>query len=193
MSPQMWWYVARASGIVAWLMLSASVIWGIVLASGAFPSHRRPAWLLDLHRWLGALTVGFLGLHLGALVADSYVHFGLADLAVPLASDWKPVAVAAGVVAMWSIVAVQASSLLRKRIPKWLWRSVHLSSYPTFLLVSAHGIFAGTDASMSLYLTTTVLTVVAVSTLLVQRLLGGTRKRRSAAGRRVGTDLPTAS
>ena len=193
MSPQMWWYVARASGIVAWLMLSASVIWGIVLASGAFPSHRRPAWLLDLHRWLGALTVGFLGLHLGALVADSYVHFGLADLAVPLASDWKPVAVAAGVVAMWSIVAVQASSLLRKRIPKWLWRSVHLSSYPTFLLVSAHGIFAGTDASMSLYLTTTVLTVVAVSTLLVQRLLGGTRKRRSAAGRRVGTDLTTAS
>jgi sulfoxide reductase heme-binding subunit YedZ len=193
MSPQMWWYVARASGIVAWLMLSASVIWGIVLASGAFPSHRRPAWLLDLHRWLGALTVGFLGLHLGALVADSYVHFGLADLAVPLASDWKPVAVAAGVVAMWSIVAVQASSLLRKRIPKWLWRSIHLSSYPTFLLVSAHGIFAGTDASMSLYLTTTVLTVVAVSTLLVQRLLGGTRKRRSAAGRRVGTDLPTAS
>ncbi len=109
MSPQMWWYVARASGIVAWLMLSASVILGIVMASGAFPSHRRPAWLLDLHRWLGALTVGFLGLHLGALVADSYVHFGLADLAVPLASDWKPVAVAAGVVAMWSIVAVLAS------------------------------------------------------------------------------------
>ena len=193
MSPQMWWYVARASGIVAWLMLSASVIWGIVLASGAFPSHRRPAWLLDLHRWLGALTVGFLGLHLGALVADSYVDFGLADLVVPLASDWKPMAVAAGVVAMWSIVAVQASSLLRKHIPKWLWRSVHLSSYPTFLLVSAHGIFAGTDASMPLYLTTTVLTVVAVSALLVQRLLGGTRKRRSAAGRRVGADLPTAS
>jgi DMSO/TMAO reductase YedYZ heme-binding membrane subunit len=193
MSPQMWWYVARASGIVAWLMLSASVIWGIVLASGAFPSHRRPAWLLDLHRWLGALTVGFLGLHLGALVADSYVDFGLADLVVPLASDWKPMAVAAGVVAMWSIVAVQASSLLRKRIPKWLWRSIHLSSYPTFLLVSAHGIFAGTDASTSLYLTTTVLTVVAVSALLVQRMLGGTRKRRGAAGRRVGTDLPTAS
>ena len=193
MSPQTWWYVARASGIVAWLMLSASVIWGIVLASGAFPSHRRPAWLLDLHRWLGALTVGFLGLHLGALVADSYVDFGLADLVVPLASDWKPMAVAAGVVAMWSIVAVQASSLLRKRIPKWLWRSIHLSSYPTFLLVGAHGIFAGTDASTSLYLTTTVLTVVAVSALLVQRMLGGTRKRRGAAGRRVGTDLPTAS
>ena len=193
MSPQMWWYVARASGVVAWLMLSASVIWGIVLASGAFPSHRRPAWLLDLHRWLGALTVGGVGLQLGALGAVSYVVFGRAEGVVPLASDWKPMAVAAGVVAMWSIVAVQASSLLRKRIPKWLWRSVHLSSYPTFLLVSAHGIFAGTDASMPLYLTTTVLTVVAVSALLVQRLLGGTRKRRSAAGRRVGTDLPTAS
>ena len=53
MNPQIWWYLTRASGIVAWLMLTASVIWGIVLATKAFPEHRRPAWLLDLHRWLG--------------------------------------------------------------------------------------------------------------------------------------------
>ena len=53
MSEQVWWYLTRASGIVAWLMLTASVIWGIVLSTKAFPEQRRPAWLLDLHRWLG--------------------------------------------------------------------------------------------------------------------------------------------
>ncbi len=90
MNPQFWWFLTRASGIVAWLMLTASVIWGIVLSTKAFPEQRRPAWLLDLHRWLGGLTVSFVAIHLAALVADSYVSFGLVDLLVPFASAWKP-------------------------------------------------------------------------------------------------------
>ena len=99
MSPQFWWYLTRASGIVAWLMLTASIIWGIVLSTKAFPEQRRPAWLLDLHRWLGGLTVSFVAIHLAALVADSYVSFDLVDLLVPFASAWKPVPIAIGVVA----------------------------------------------------------------------------------------------
>ena len=118
MNEQVWWYLTRASGIVAWLMLTASVIWGIVLSTKAFPEHRRPAWLLDLHRWLGGLAVSFTAIHLGALVADSYVHFGLADLTVPFSSQWKPGAVALGVVAMWLLVAVEATSLAMKRLPR---------------------------------------------------------------------------
>ena len=86
MDSQFWWYVTRASGIVAWLLLTASVIWGVILSTHAFPERRRPAWLLDLHRWLGGLTVSFVAIHLLALVADSYTHFDLADLAIPFAS-----------------------------------------------------------------------------------------------------------
>ena len=191
MSPQTWWYVARAAGVVSWLMLTASVVWGIVLASGAFPSHRRPAWLLDLHRWLGALTLGFLGLHLGALVADSYVDFGLAELSVPFASDWRPVAVAAGVLAMWALLAVQLSSVARTRMSKRLWRAIHLSSYPTFVLVSAHGVFAGTDATQPLYLWTTVVSVVSVAALTVHRVVRrGERPGRARARRDPGAVAP---
>ena len=191
MSPQTWWFLTRAAGIVAWLMLTASVLWGIVLASGAFPEHRRPAWLLDAHRWLGALTVAFLSLHIGALVADSYVHFGLADITIPFASDWKPAAVAAGVLAMWSLLAVQVSSLLRKRISKRTWRAIHLSSYPTFLLVSLHGVFAGTDATQTLYGWTTGATVAAVVGLTVHRLAThGSRPRRAARPVRTSSSPP---
>ena len=118
MNPQVWWYLTRASGIVAWLMLTASVIWGVVLSTKAFPEHRRPAWLLDLHRWLGGLAVSFTAIHLGALVADSYVHFGLADLLVPYASSWQPGAVALGVVALWLLLAVEVTSLAMKRLPR---------------------------------------------------------------------------
>jgi hypothetical protein len=56
MTPETWWFLSRASGIVAWLMLTASVLWGIVLATDLFPKWRRRAWLTDLHRWLAGLT-----------------------------------------------------------------------------------------------------------------------------------------
>lgn len=52
----------------------------MILSTKAFPEHRRPAWLLDPHRWFGELTVSFVAIHLGALVADSYTHFNLNDL-----------------------------------------------------------------------------------------------------------------
>jgi predicted ferric reductase len=178
MNPQFWWYLTRASGIVAWLMLTASVIWGIVLSTKAFPEHRRPAWLLDLHRWLGGLTVSFVAIHLAALVADSYVHFGLADLVVPFASSWKPGAVAFGVVATWGLVAVQATSLMMKRLPRRTWRWIHLTSYAVFLSSSFHAAFAGTDTSNRLYLVTSVATIVAVVWATIYRLTHRRSRRR---------------
>jgi DMSO/TMAO reductase YedYZ heme-binding membrane subunit len=183
MNPQVWWYLTRASGIVAWLMLTASVIWGIVLSTKAFPEHRRPAWLLDLHRWLGGLAVTFTAIHLGALVADNYVHFEVADLLVPFASSWQPGAVALGVVAMWLLVAVEATSLAMKRLPRQVWRWIHLSSYAVFLLVSLHAAFAGTDAAHWLYQGTAAASIIAVVWSTVYRLTHRRRPRPVRAAR----------
>ena len=41
----------------------------------------------------------FIGVHILGLFLDTYVHFGLADLFVPLASSWHPIPVAFGIVA----------------------------------------------------------------------------------------------
>ncbi len=180
MNPQIWWYLTRASGIVAWLMLTASVIWGIVLATKAFPEHRRPAWLLDLHRWLGGLAVAFTALHLGALVADNYVHFGAAELLIPFASPWRTGAVALGVVAVWLLVAVEATSLAMRRIPRRYWRWIHLSSYGVFLLTSLHAAFAGTDTAHWLYQGTAVATIVAVMVATIYRLTHRRAPRHAA-------------
>jgi DMSO/TMAO reductase YedYZ heme-binding membrane subunit len=170
MNSQVWWYTARASGIVAWLMLTASVIWGVILSTKAFPRTRRPAWLLDLHRWLGGLTVSFVAMHLLALVADDYVHFGAADLAVPFASDWKPGAVALGVIAAWLLLAVEVTSLATKRLPRRVWRGVHLTSYVVFWLTSIHAALAGTDRANTLYEWTAAGSVIAVTWALLYRL-----------------------
>ncbi|MCC6433994.1 MAG: ferric reductase-like transmembrane domain-containing protein [Acidimicrobiales bacterium] len=180
LNPQFWWFLTRASGIVAWLMLTATVVWGVVLATRAFPEHRRPAWLRDLHTWLGGLSVCFVAVHLGALVADSYVSFGPTDLLVPFASDWKPIPVALGVFAFWILVAVQVTSLARKHLPRSLWRWVHLSSYATFWFTSLHAAYAGTDRAAGLYQITAVATIVAIAWSMMYRVTNRKPGRRAA-------------
>lgn len=180
MSPQFWWFITRASGIVAWLVLTASVIWGIVLSTKAFPDQRRPVWLLAVHRWLGGLTLSFVAIHLVALLADSYVEFTVADLAIPYSTDWKPGAVALGVFGLWLLVVVELTSLAMRRLPRKFWRAVHLSSYVAFWLTAMHAAFAGSDRTSGLYQLTAAASIVAVAWALMYRVANRRAVRRAA-------------
>ncbi|MFV0526266.1 MAG: ferric reductase-like transmembrane domain-containing protein [Acidimicrobiales bacterium] len=167
---QLWWFVARASGLVAWALLTGTVLAGILIP-GRLLARQRPAWFLDLHRWLGGLTLGFVALHLVALVADTYVTFTPWSLLVPFASSWKPLPVALGVIAFWLLAVVEGTSLAMKQLPRRWWRRVHLFSYVAFFLTSLHGTFAGTDATNPAYQTMSLVSLVAVVFSTVFRLL----------------------
>lgn len=147
MSDQVWWYVARSGGIVAWALVTLAVCWGLFVSTKATAKAAAPASVLDLHRFLGGLAMAFTAVHVAGLVADSHVHFGWAEMMVPWASEWKPTAVAWGVIAMYLLVAVEVTSLMVKRLPRRLWRRIHRSSYALYVLSTVHGIQAGTDAN----------------------------------------------
>jgi predicted ferric reductase len=140
------WYVARSSGLVAWGLLAAAVVWGLLMTSKVLRGRVKNSWLLDLHRWLGGLALTFTGVHVVTIMADTYVHFGLVSVLVPFAAHWHPVAVAWGVVSMYLLAAVELTSLLRRRIGNSLWRRVHMLSFPLFVSSTVHGLSAGTDA-----------------------------------------------
>jgi DMSO/TMAO reductase YedYZ heme-binding membrane subunit len=185
MNPQLWWYVARATGIVAWALLAASVIWGLLLSTRLARGRPTPAWLLDLHRFLGGAAVAFTGLHLAGLVADSYVHFGLADLLVPYVSAWKPGPVALGIVSAYLLAVVEGTSLAMRRLPRRLWRAVHLSSYVLFWTATFHFILAGTDATHPVALVGIDAVAAAVVFLTLVRILSprsAARRERRAGG-----------
>jgi hypothetical protein len=74
------WYVARSSGIVSWATITASIIWGLTLSSRLVRKRGVPAWLLDLHRYLGTLSLVFVGIHLLGLWADNFVYFGWREM-----------------------------------------------------------------------------------------------------------------
>lgn len=99
------------------------------------------------HRFLGALTLMVVVAHMGAPVADSFVHFGAADLLVPGSSAWKTVPVAVGIVSFWLLALVEVTSLVKKRLPNKVWVRIHLLSFVAYVLATLHYLQAGTERS----------------------------------------------
>jgi DMSO/TMAO reductase YedYZ heme-binding membrane subunit len=139
------WYVARSSGLVAWALILATIVWGLLLATKVLGRRPTPAWLLSLHRYLGALAVVFVGVHVGAILLDTYTDFGITDVLVPFTGSWHPAAVAWGIVGMYLLAAIEITSLLRHRMSKRAWHAVHLLSYFLFATTTVHMLTAGTD------------------------------------------------
>ncbi|MEI8001448.1 MAG: ferric reductase-like transmembrane domain-containing protein [Actinomycetes bacterium] len=171
--PQFWWWVTRSTGIVAWASATATVAWGIAVSGKLVRRRRLPAWMLDLHRYLGTLTLAFVAVHLISLVADSYTDFGLRDLFVPMASTWKPGAVAWGIGAMYALVVVQVTSWLMHRIPRKIWHGIHFLSYGVFVAATVHAITSGTDWNQPALQIGVVAGCTLVITLTVLRVASG--------------------
>jgi predicted ferric reductase len=185
------WYVARAAGIVSWALLAAATLWGLALSTRPLGTRPRPNWLLDLHRWLGGAALAFTGVHVLALLADQYVHFGLVQILVPFASTWHPVAVAWGVVSLYLLLAVELTSLARARISKRAWRRVHTASFVLFVTATVHGLASGTDVRSPLFRLVALAVTTLVAGFTAIRVADLVRSRADAATP-VGTrrDLP---
>lgn len=185
---QLWWHVARAGGLVSWALVAASVIWGLMLSTKTRPKNRRPHWVLDLHRFLGGLSVVFALIHIAGLMLDSYIGFGPTQVLVPFTSTYRPGAVALGVVAMYLLVAIEVTSLMRRHLTRRTWKLVHMSSFALFGLGSAHTIWAGTDAGIGWIEYTIFITTAIVAGLTIVRI---DQARRSPIGARAHRTRPT--
>lgn len=175
--PSMWW-VSRTMGLLAYVSLWLSVLFGVFMSSRGAGGWLHRATVLELHnRWaVAALVVTML--HVLATVGDA--QYGITPLALvyPLASETQTGAVALGSLAFWGMIAISLTTAVFKKIPRSVWRAVHATAFGTWVLAIVHGLAAGTDASSpfvrAVYLATSTVTVAAI----VQRLLiAWTRQR----------------
>ena len=180
MDEKLWWYLARAGGLTAWWLLCVAVLWGLLLSTRVLGDRSKPAWLLDLHRMLGGLAVVFTAMHLVGLYLDTWASFTLRQLFVPLESEYRPLAVAWGVVAVYLLAAIEVTSLLRRRLPDVLWRWVHRTAFVVFVLSTVHVFTAGSDAANPWIQGTAVAVGCGFVFLAAYRLMAGRRERRLA-------------
>jgi len=181
----MTWEIIRASGFVAYLLLSGSVIWGLLLSSKLLGRSASAKGLTYLHEGLAVGSLLATITHMVALSLDEFIEFGIGALLLPGASVWEPQPVAFGVVSMWVLTIVTVSFYIRKRIGQRVWRVIHYASFGSFVAAFAHGIMAGTDTGSPAALAMYGSTGAVVAVLLVARvaLVGESKRpvRRSAA------------
>jgi methionine sulfoxide reductase heme-binding subunit len=138
------WLLARASGLTAYVLLTASVLAGLVLKSRPFRGLK-PAAVAETHRFLALLGLGAIALHGGTLLLDGTIRLGPVALLVPGASPYRPLPVGIGVLAAELMLLVYVSFALRRRIGTRNWRRLHWATYAIFGLATLHGLAAGTD------------------------------------------------
>jgi DMSO/TMAO reductase YedYZ heme-binding membrane subunit len=170
MLASMTWYITRASGVIAYVLLAGGTLWGLALSTKVHGRKPPRPWMLDVHRMLGALALILTIVHVTAILLDGFVDFGVMDVLVPFTISWEPLAVGAGIIAMYLLVAVEVTSLLRQRISNRTWRRVHYASFLLFVLASAHFVSAGTDAASPVIVGVIVLAVVTVFALTGYRI-----------------------
>ncbi|MGZ8687678.1 MAG: ferric reductase-like transmembrane domain-containing protein [Gaiellaceae bacterium] len=164
------WLLARAGGLTAYVLLTLSVLAGLVLKSRPFRSLK-PAAVTDLHRLLALLGLGALAGHAVALVLDTTVHVSVAGLFVPGLVSYRPVWTSLGILAAELMIIVYASFSLRKRIGTKNWRRLHWATYAIFGAATVHGIGAGTDTREPWVLGLYVGAVAAVAAATTWRVL----------------------
>lgn len=165
------WYVTRATGLVSLVLLTVSVLLGL-LAAGRFASQRWPRFLTQgLHRNVSLLVLVFLALHIGSTVLDSYTSISLTAAFVPFASSYKAFWLSLGAVAFDLLISLVVTSLVRGRLGYRTWRRLHWLAYACWPVAVAHGLGIGTDRSVGWVIALTLACVGCVSAVAAWRIV----------------------
>jgi methionine sulfoxide reductase heme-binding subunit len=164
------WALGRATGALGLLLMTGSVVLGILTRSGR-PAIGLPRFgVATLHRNVGILATAFIAIHVVSLLFDPYAQLKLVDLVVPFLGEYRPFWLGLGTVAIDLMLAVTITALLRRRIGARAFRAVHLSTYALWPIALAHGFGTGTDALTPWMIALTVVSVGAVAAALAWRL-----------------------
>jgi methionine sulfoxide reductase heme-binding subunit len=135
------WYLMRASGVVALLLLTFAFALGVATGNRWRPPGSRLYVTTTLHRNASLLAVVFLAAHVLTAIVDSDAQVGLASIVFPVGRAW----LAVGTLALDLVVALVVTSLLRRHLSYRLWRAIHWAAYAAWPFAIAHSLGTGSD------------------------------------------------
>ena len=180
--PSAYWYLTRASGTVALVLLTAAVLFGVINVTRV-SARRWPRFVIDgVHRRVSILAVAFLSIHIVTSVLDSFAPIGLLDAVIPFEGSYRPLWLGLGALAFDLLLAVLITSLARARLGFGTWRAIHWLAYACWPVAVLHGLGTGSDARqwwlmliVVLCVTAVVVAVIAHLTVLGSRFTSGIR------------------
>ena len=165
------WYAERSAGIVAYLLLSASVVLGVSMSA-----RWRLAWprfaIEEIHRFVSILTGVFIAIHGLGLLLDQVVPFSFLQVLVPFTSSYRPFSVGLGVASAELLGAVAITNALRTQISYRIWRRVHYLTIVVWLGTTGHVLLTGTDRQEAWFLALAAIAVASVALAFVARFGG---------------------
>jgi methionine sulfoxide reductase heme-binding subunit len=181
------WLIARGAGLVAFALLTVSVTLGLLMSTRLLKPKMQKA-LLGWHQTLIWMGLSMLVLHGGAILLDPVMRFGLTAVVVPGTAPWRPITVAAGVIAGYLMLALALSFRVRRRIGQRRWRLLHYASFAAFFLALGHALHAGTDLTGTTGLVFGAIAVTPILWLTFARILPRPARPTPPArdGRRAG-------
>ena len=147
---QAWWYITRASGLTAYLLLWFSMIWGLAIPTKILHPAVEGTYSYDFHEFISLLGLGFVLLHVVVLLFDQFLPFSVWQIAIPFINSYRPFWVGLGIIGFYISLLVTVTFYMRKIIGTKAFRSIHVLSLVGYLGVTLHGLFAGTDSALPL-------------------------------------------
>ncbi|MBV9466487.1 MAG: ferric reductase-like transmembrane domain-containing protein [Solirubrobacterales bacterium] len=161
--PSAYWYLSRGTGAVALLLLTASVVLGVLGSLRFAAAPRWPRFAIDaLHRDVSLLVIALLLLHILTSVLDGFAPITLTDAVIPFASAYRPLWLGLGALSFDLLLALVITSLVRRRLGYRAWRAIHWLAYASWPVAVLHGLGTGTDTKVWWMLGLTIVCVGAV-------------------------------
>jgi sulfoxide reductase heme-binding subunit YedZ len=140
------WLAGRSAGVVAYLLLSASVVLGLAMAL-RLASGRLTATLRAVHEKIALIALGGVAAHALLLLGDPWLRPGLSGVLVPFATDYRPVWTGLAILAAYLTAGLSLTYYARRRIGARRWRNAHRLIPVAWAMAAVHVIGAGTDSA----------------------------------------------
>jgi methionine sulfoxide reductase heme-binding subunit len=171
-SPYLFWITSRAAGFAALVLASLAVSLGLLMSTRLLKG--RTTELRTAHDTLALSTIVAIVVHAAALLADSYVHFSVADITIPFLSSYKTIWTSIGIVAGWGLALLGLSYYARRWVGAVRWRKLHRFTALAWLAGLVHALGEGTDAGQVWFLAMIALVAIPALGLLFTRLARST-------------------
>jgi sulfoxide reductase heme-binding subunit YedZ len=141
------WYISRTSAVLAYILLFINIVLGLGMKTKFLDKVSARWQSFDLHQFSALLAMALISLHIFSLLGDKYMSPSISDLLVPMATAYRPIWTALGIISFYILIIIVLSNYVRRFIGQKIWQAIHMLSFVLFYVILYHGLRTGTDSS----------------------------------------------